>query len=130
MYLAAGIFALELPEDLEDGVLVEADLCLVRRARVSGLGVRDEDLVVLLADEIRLAGDGGGVAAEAEEVLVFGVDVVPYAFQAFFFPVDQVDVLEHPGGAVEVGGRLTSALVMGLEPSGPLAGGFVGQELG
>ena len=37
--MAAGIFALELPEGLGDGLPVDADVCLVRRALAFGIGV-------------------------------------------------------------------------------------------
>ena len=129
-HLAAGVFAPELREGPGDRVLVDPDLGMVRRAGTAGLGVGNEQLVVLLADQVGFAGDGGGGAAEMEEVLVLGMDLVADAFQALSFPVDQGGVLEYPGGAVEVGGRLGPALVMCPEPTGPLAGVLAGEELG
>ena len=57
--LAAGVLALELREGPGDRVLVAADLDLVRRAVTAGLGVGDQELVVLLVDQVRLAGDSG-----------------------------------------------------------------------
>ena len=128
--LTASVFALEMLESFGDSVLVDADLGLVRWAGMAGLGIGNEDLVMLLADEVRLAGDGGGGAAEAEEILVLGVDVVADVLEALPLPVHQGGVLEHPRGAVEVGGRLCPALVVGLEPSGPLTGVLAGEELG
>ena len=58
----------------------------MRRAPVAGLGVRDEDLVGLFPDEVRLAGDGGGRAPQPEEVLVLGVDDVAGALEALAAP--------------------------------------------
>ena len=49
--LAAGNLALELLEGFGNGVLVDPDLGLVNWARPSGLGVVDEDLVVMFAYE-------------------------------------------------------------------------------
>ena len=97
---------------------------------MAGLGARDEDLVVFFTGQVRLAGDGGGAAFQAEEVLVLGVDVVPAVLQVLPFPVHQGGVVQHPLGAVEVGGRLLPTPVVGLEPAGPLARIFAGQELG
>ena len=57
-------------ESLGNGVLVDADLGLVRRAGAGGFGVGDEDLVMLLGDEVGLTGDGGGGTSQAEEVLI------------------------------------------------------------
>ena len=68
--MAAGVVAPELREGFGDRVLVDPDLGLVRRAGTAGLGVRYEELVVHLADEVRFAGDGGGGASRAEEVLL------------------------------------------------------------
>ena len=128
--LAGGSLLLEPRQRLRDGVLVDLDLGPVRGAPLSGLGIGDEDLVGLFAYEVRLSGDGGGGASQAEEVLVLGVDLVADDLETIPFPVDQGGVLEHPAGAVEIGGRLLPVLVMGLEPTGPLAGVLAGQQLG
>ena len=69
-------------ERLWDGVLVDLDLGPVGGVAVAGLGVGDEYLVGLLADQVLLAGDGGGGALQTEQVLVLGVDVVAGPFQA------------------------------------------------
>ena len=85
--------------------------------------------MVLFADQVRLAGNGGGSAVEPEEVLVLRGDFVADLLEAVSFLVDQGGVLERPRGGVEVGWRFGPVLVMGAEPVGPLAGILAGEEL-
>ena len=99
-------------------------------AVLPGLGVDDYGFVTVHRDEVRLAGQGGGPAPEPEGVLVFGVDRVAPSLMALPFPVHQRRVVQHPLGLVEVGRGLCPVLVVGPEPSRPLAVGLSCQELG
>ena len=58
------------------GVYVEYELVAVPGLLLAGLEVDDEKVVSAQDQEVRLAGEGGGMSAEAEGVLVLDADLV------------------------------------------------------
>ena len=92
--------------------------------------VDDEDAVVVENQQVGLAGEGGGLTAEAEGVLVLEADGVTAVGPLVALLVEQSGMPREPVGLVEVGRFTVPALVMGFEPDGPLAGPFTGEETG
>ena len=58
------------------GVYVDHELVAVPGLLLAGLEVDDENVVSAQDQEVRLAGEGGGMSAEAEGVLVLDADLV------------------------------------------------------
>ena len=94
------------------------------------LDVDDEDTVVVENEQVRLAGEGGGVTAELEGVLAFEADVVAAPGPLVSLLVEQFGMAGEPVSLVEVGRLTVLALVTGFEPDGPFAEAFPGQEAG
>ena len=65
-----------LGHGLGQGIHVDHDLVMVPGLFLAALDVDDEDAVVVENQQVRLAGEGGRVPAEAEGVLVFDAEVV------------------------------------------------------
>ena len=81
-------------------------------------------------DQVGPAGEGGGPAVEFKPVLRLGLDVVTTDGPVGDALVEEGGVVEHPLGLVEVRRDAFPALVMGLEPDGPLAGVLAGELAG
>ena len=85
-----------------------------------------------LGDQVGLAGQHGTAAPEVEGVLPFGQYRVALLLPPLTLLVKQGGVVQEPAGLVEVGGHAAPApaLVLGLEPGGPFAGTFSGEQPG
>ena len=116
-----------LGHGLGQGVHVDHDLVMVPGLYLAALDVDDEDAVVVENEQVGLAGEGGGLPAEAEGVLVLEADVVAAVGPLVSLLVEQGGMPGEPVGLVEVGGRFSLALVMGFEPDGPFARVLAGQ---
>ena len=110
------------------GVHVDHELVAVPGAFGAGLDVGYEDVVVAEYQQVGLAGEDGGLAAEAEGVLTLDAGFVSALDPEVALLVEQLGVVGQPLGLVEVGGWLRPVLVMGLEPDGPLAGVLAGEQ--
>ena len=100
-------------------------------ALLASLDVGYQDVAAAVQDqEIRLAGEDGDVAAEAETVLVLDADVVAALEPEVALLVEQDGVVGQPLGLIEVGGGLCPTLVVGFEPGGPLAAALAGEQAG
>ena len=80
---------------------------------LAGFDVHDENAVVLKDEEVRLAGEGGGVSAEAECVLRLDADVVSALEPLVAVLVEQLGMAGEPVGLVAVGRLTGPRLVMG-----------------
>ena len=112
------------------GIEVDHDLDGVAGAVVAGLGIDDDGFVFAVGDDVRPASQRRGLAAEFKPVLCFDVDLKAADRPVLDSLVDEGGVVEHPLGLVEVRWDAFPALVMGLEPDGPLAGVLTGEEAG
>ena len=115
---------------LGQGIHVDHNLIMVPGLFLAALDVDDEDAVFVEDEQVRLAGEVGGLTAEAESVLVLEADLVTAVRPPVSLLVDQSGMAGKPVGLVEVGRFTVPALVMGFEPDGPFAGSFAGQETG
>ena len=83
-------------------VLVDHHLDGVGCPGPAGLRVDDDHVLIFLSDEVRLAGQGRQVSAQAEGVLVLGVDLVSALLPVVSDLVEDGGVVEEPLGLVEV----------------------------
>ena len=114
------------------GVHVDQHLGGVGRTGTAGLGVDDRYLVPSPGDQVGLASQHGTAAPEVEGVLPFGQYRVALLLPPLTLLVKQGGVVQEPAGLVEVRGHAAPApsLVLGLEPAGPFAGTFSGEQPG
>ena len=110
------------------GVQVDHDLDGVAGAVVSRLGVDDDGVILSTGDDFRYAGEDRCPAVEFKRVLGLGVDGVTTEGPVGDALVEERGVVEHSLGLVEVRRDAFPALVMGLEPNGPLAGVLTGER--
>ena len=87
-------------------------------------------MVLVEYQQVGLAGEDGGLAAEAEGVLSLNAGFVTAMGPQVSLLVEKSGMLGKPVGLVEVGRFTVRALVMGFEPDGPIAGSFAGEETG
>ena len=98
---------------LGQGVHVDHDLVMVPGLFLAALDVNDEDAVVVEHQQVGLAGEGGGLTAESESVLVLEAYVVAAVGPLVSLLVEQGGMPREPVGLVEVGRFTVPALVMG-----------------
>ena len=79
-------------------------------------------------EQVGLAGEGSGLSAEVEGVLVLNADVVASLGPLVSLLVEEARMVGKPVGLVEVGRLLGPALMVGFEPDGPLAGVLAGEQ--
>ncbi len=83
------------------GVYVDHELVAVPGLLLAGLEVDDEKVVSAQDQEVRLAGEGGGMSAEAEGVLVLDADLVAALDTELVMLVEGSRVAGKPIGLVE-----------------------------
>ena len=115
---------------LGQGPLVNHDLDRVPGLFLARFHVDDERVVGAFYDQFGLAGQGGDAASEPEGVLALDANFLGFGFPLGFLLVEQGGVVQQPFGLVEVRGWLGPVLVVSLEPDGPLAGAFAGEDAG
>ena len=113
-----------------DRVQVDHHLDGVAGAIVPGLGVDDDRLIVPPRDQVWLARQRCGSAAELEAVLPLDAHAEAANLLVGSPLLDECRVVEHPLGVVEVGGLLGPVLVVCLEPDRPLARVVASQQPG
>ena len=92
-----------LGHGLGQGVHIDHDLIMVPGLFLAAPDVDDEDAVVVENQQVRLAGEGGGLTAEAEGVLVLEADGVTAVGPLVALLVEQSGMPREPVGLVEVG---------------------------
>ena len=95
---------------------------------LAGFEVDDEDAVLVEDEQVRLAGEDGGVASELQGVLVLDADLLAVLDPPVSVFVQERSMVGKPVGLVEVGGLTVPALVPRFEPDGPFAGSFADEQ--